>query len=677
MRVENEFPAHVVRENRQILNMNLLKINLIRDWPIRQKLMLIIMLVCFLILLIDCSLVGFYQIYRYREALIGSATVLADVLAKNTQAAISFQDETAADQTLEALRVDPHVTAACVYDQKNVRVATYVRSAEETALFPGNPGPDGYRIESTALIVLRPVILNDKRIGTIYLKYSLESLYEYLRLFAGFALVVLIASAIAAYVLSSLLQRPISQPILALTEIARRIAVDKDFTVRAPPQGRDELGLLTEALNQLLTSIEERDRAVRAANNLLRDEIAERNQAEQARAASEQRLQALMQALPVGVSFSSDSTCQVINGNSALLAQFEVGLTENVSASAANDDDYGRKIRFFRDGAPIDANQLPLQRAVAENQEIKPVELEVLLPSGTRKFIEASGAPIRDSDGKVVAGVAVTVDVSERKRVQDALERAHAQLADKASQLEALVEQRTAKLTETIGDLEAFSYSIAHDMRAPLRSLQGFSDILLTEYTDKLDLEGREFLNRIVKSAARMDRLIQDVLNYSRVIRGEFPLTPIDVVPLIEGILESYPMFTSDKADIFIEAPLPYVQGNEGMLTQVFANLIGNAVKFVAPGVRPRLRIWAEEGPNVVKIYMEDNGIGIAPDQFEKIFAMFQQVSRAFEGTGIGLAIVKKAVERMGGKVGVKSVPGQGSIFWIELKPSVNLTIAP
>ena len=655
------------------MNTSFLDLNWIRDWPIRQKLMLVIMLTCVAVLLIDCGLLGFYQIYKFRESLVRNSTVLADVLARNTQAALSFQDENAAQQTLQAVQEDSYVTAACLYTEKNVRFATYVREGNQN-LFPDHPGPDGPRFESNSLVVLRPVMLNGRRIGTLYLKSSLQGLYERLRLFAGFAVFALIASGLAAFGLSSRLQRPISQPILDLTQTARSISIDKDLTVRAPPQGRDEVGQLTEALNQLLTSIEERDKALMATNDVLRGEIAERKEAQRALADSKQRLQALMQALPVGVSFSTDSSCQVINGNAALLDQFEGGPNDNVSASAHDKNAHGRKVQIFRDGVLITAEDLPLQRAVAENREVKPMELEVLLPSGQRRFLEGSGAPVRDADGRVIAGVAVTVDISERKRVQDALREAHAQLADKASQLEALVEQRTVKLTETIGELEAFSYSIAHDMRAPLRSLQGFSDILLSEYSDSLGAEGKQFLQRIAKSTARMDKLIQDVLNYSRVVRSDFPLGPVDVAQLLDGILDSYPMFASAKADISIQGPFPPVIGNEAMLTQVLSNLIGNAVKFVAPGVKPRLKIWAEPSAQSVRIYVEDNGIGIEPDHFEKIFAMFQQVSKSFEGTGIGLAIVKKAIDRMGGKVGVQSALDHGSVFWIEMKRADSLT---
>jgi PAS domain S-box-containing protein len=261
-----------------------------------------------------------------------------------------------------------------------------------------------------------------------------------------------------------------------------------------------------------------------------------------------------------------------------------------------------------------------------------------------------------------------TADTTDRKRVENALRDAHALLTDKASHLESLVQQRTARLREIIGELEAFSYSIAHDMRAPLRSLQGFSDALSSDYADKIDAEGQSYLRRISKSAARMDQLIQDVLSYSRVVRGEWPFEPVDVAQLLQGIADTYPMLAPEKADILLEGTFPKVLGSEAMLMQIFSNLLGNAVKFVPPGTRPRIRVWAETKDERVRVFVRDNGIGIAPEEHEKIFRIFHQVGKKNEGTGIGLAIVKKAVERMNGTVSVDSQLGLGTTFCVEVQ---------
>jgi signal transduction histidine kinase len=205
-----------------------------------------------------------------------------------------------------------------------------------------------------------------------------------------------------------------------------------------------------------------------------------------------------------------------------------------------------------------------------------------------------------------------------------------------------------------------------------LRSLQGFSEILLSDHGPKLDAECRRYLDLIAKSANRMDRLIQDVLNYGRVVRGDYPLEAVDVEQLLRGIVDTYPHLGAGDAEIVLQGPFPRVVGNEAMLTQIFSNLMGNAVKFVSPGVKPRLKLWAEAQARCVRFFVQDNGVGIAADQHEKIFGMFQRVNKNYEGTGIGLAIVKKAVERIDGTVGLESEPGRGSIFWIELRREQN-----
>jgi PAS domain S-box-containing protein len=289
------------------------------------------------------------------------------------------------------------------------------------------------------------------------------------------------------------------------------------------------------------------------------------------------------------------------------------------------------------------------------------VHFEEYYPHPLNKWLECYCYPSE-------AGLSVYFhDITKRKNAENDLRDANAQLAHRATHLEALVQQRTVKLMETIGELEAFSYSIAHDMRAPLRSLQGYSTILTTDFAPQLESEAQEYLHRIARSASRMDKLIQDVLNYSRVVRADLPLEPVDVEQLLRGILDTYPMFAADKASVSVQRPFSAVLGNEAMLMQIFSNLMGNAVKFVAPGLKPSIKIWAENVAPMVRLYVQDNGIGIAPDQHDKIFQIFQQVERNAEGTGIGLAIVKKAVERMGGKVGLISHLGQGSTFWIEL----------
>ena len=265
----------------------------------------------------------------------------------------------------------------------------------------------------------------------------------------------------------------------------------------------------------------------------------------------------------------------------------------------------------------------------------------------------------------------------ERKRAEEALKKAQAELKQHATKLEHMVAERTARLREIVQELEAFSYSIAHDMRAPLRSMQGFAAILEQDYGPKLDETAQGYLQRLGSAAARMDRLIVDILNYSKVVRGELELRVVDTHKLVQDIIHSYPQFEQTRADISIEGRLPPVMANEAALTQVMSNLLSNAVKFVTPGVRACVRVGANPEAaqdEVVELWVEDNGIGISRDLQKRLFNIFTRLNRPglYEGTGIGLAIVKKAVERMGGSVGVDSQPGHGSRFWIQLRRPVQ-----
>ena len=276
-----------------------------------------------------------------------------------------------------------------------------------------------------------------------------------------------------------------------------------------------------------------------------------------------------------------------------------------------------------------------------------------------RKLGYLSGQPSR-----ILLGIQ---DITERKRAEGALREAQALLADRAALLEKTVQERTATLQKTIGELEYFSYTITHDMRAPLRAMRGYGDVILSECGDLLTPDSAEYLNRIMEAAGRMDALIQDALQYGKILSGEIELVPVEPVPLLRGILDSYPTLQPPQVEIEIVEPLPPVIANEACLLQCFSNLLANAIKFVEPGMVPQVRVWAETRNDLVRLWFEDNGIGIAPEYQNSIFGMFQQLDKNYEGTGIGLALVRKAAERMGGKIGVQSELGKGSRFWLEL----------
>jgi signal transduction histidine kinase len=234
--------------------------------------------------------------------------------------------------------------------------------------------------------------------------------------------------------------------------------------------------------------------------------------------------------------------------------------------------------------------------------------------------------------------------------------------------LERKVEERTAKLQELNADLEAFSYSVSHDLRAPLRSMENFARILCEEHAANLSPEGQHFAQRIVKNATKMDRLMLDVLTISRIGRSELKLVPIDLDALLDEVLDQYPSLAAAHRHITVEHPLGTAVADHSSLVQCFSNLLENALKFVPKDRVPEVRVYSERNGANVRIVVADNGIGVDPKYHARIFGLFERAGPMdIPGTGIGLAIVKKAIDRMGGKVGIQSEAGAGARFWIEL----------
>jgi PAS domain S-box-containing protein len=299
-------------------------------------------------------------------------------------------------------------------------------------------------------------------------------------------------------------------------------------------------------------------------------------------------------------------------------------------------------------------------------------ESRIVLPDGTVRWIHDQAQVFRDAQGKAVRAAGVLIDITERKQAEQALHEARTQLQAHARDLEKTVQERTAKLTEMIAELQHVSYAITHDMRAPLRAMNAFASTLMEECETGIDPNhAQEYCRRILSGANRLDKLITDALSYTKCVLLELPMEPVDLSTLIRGILETYPNLHPDHAEIRVEGELPTVLGNESLLTQCFSNLLGNAVKFVAPGIRPEVHIRTVLVNDRARISIEDNGIGIPRTAQHRLFGMFQKLDSKYEGTGIGLAIVRKVVDRMGGTVGAESEPGKGSRFWVELRRPV------
>jgi signal transduction histidine kinase len=225
-------------------------------------------------------------------------------------------------------------------------------------------------------------------------------------------------------------------------------------------------------------------------------------------------------------------------------------------------------------------------------------------------------------------------------------------------------------MKESNAELEAFAYSVSHDLRAPLRAMQGFAQALLEDCVGELSEAGLDYARRIISAATRLDTLIQDLLSYSRIAHIKLELNRVELREVVrEALAQMEAPLREASAVVTQPSALVAVTAHQPTLVQVLGNLLSNACKFVAPGTRPVIRVDVEDLGALARLWVQDNGIGVAPEFHQRIFRVFERLHgvETYPGTGVGLAIVRKGVERMGGRVGIESAPQQGSRFWIEL----------
>ena len=452
-----------------------------------------------------------YDSVSFRRNMLAGVGTRAAILSANSTAALTFDNPEDAKHVLAALKSDSHTIAAALYDTEGRVFATYPATPRSGAV-PGHAPAPGSRFDRSSAFVAQPVLDEGRVLGTIFIRSDLEVLWARQRMFALVVALATLGSLAVAFALSTWLQRQITKPIRALGETARSVSERKDYSLRATVTSADEVGVLTNAFNDMLHEIERRDLAIRQLNT-------------------------------------------------------------------------------------------DLERRVAA---------------------------------------------------------------------------RTVELEATNRELEAFTYSVSHDLRAPVRHIAGFSDLLEKKAQASLDETGRRYLANIADSAKRMGNLIDDLLMFSRMARSELQATPVPLDKLVGEVIKELEPELRHRTVRWRIGALPMVHADPAMLRLVLTNLVSNAVKYTGPRAEAEIEIGAEHKDGECVVSVRDNGVGFDMAYASKLFGVFQRLHGAdeFEGTGIGLANVRRIVHRHGGRTWAEGQVGHGATFYISLPEASPTEIA-
>ncbi|HEX7614965.1 MAG TPA: ATP-binding protein [Thermoanaerobaculia bacterium] len=387
------------------------------------------------------------------------------------------------------------------------------------------------------------------------------------------------------------------------------------------------------------------------------DDVSQRKEAERALWESRARLEAAFASMTDAV-FVSDATGQFIEFNEAFATFHRF---RNKAECARRFDEYPEILEVFMDDgkpAPLDMWAVPraLRGETATNAEYKLRRKD----TGETWFGSYGFGPIRDKDGAIVGSVVIGSDITERKRSEMEILKLN-------QDLEGRIAARTAELTAANNELEAFSYSVSHDLRAPLRAVDGFSRILLEDHAPQLDAEGKRLLGVVRTNTRQMGQLIDDLLSFSRVGRQGMTRSSLDMMSLAKAAFGD--VQGAGEVVSFASGSLPRAEGDPSLMRQVWVNLISNALKFTRPKAERAIEIAGRTEPGRVVYSVKDNGVGFDMAYSNKLFGVFQRLhsSHEFEGTGVGLALVQRIVHRHGGEVWAEGKVGEGATFSFSL----------
>jgi len=593
-----------------------------RDFSIQRKLTLLMMLASSVALLVASAAFVANHYATLRSSTATELVALADVLASNSTATLSFHQATAAQELLASLARRPTVEYACLFDRHGNVFASYRRDDGIQGL-RAVPNWLGHRFDQEGyLSVCLPVAENGDVLGRIVIRATTGDLRAQFYRDLGITVAVILMSLAVVVLVSARLQRVVSRPILDLAAAARRITEQGDYSIRVQPASGDEIGSLYRPFNLMLDRIQNGEDALRSE----RDHSA-----------------SIVNTTPAIVcGILPDGTTSFINPAG-----------EQITGYRANElvgriwwevlypgKEYRQVERLFED---------------LRHGEVRDYEMTLTTKQGEKRTVSWNSRKRCDRDGNLVELFGFGNDITERKRA-----------ADEREQLIVQMEARNA-------ELEQFAYTVSHDLKTPLITIKGYVGLLKQDLAAGNAEAVRDDLRRIADAGNRMHQLLSQVLELSRIGRVTHPPEDVGLADLAqEAVALLHGVLSRRKIEVQIAPQLPVLHGDRIRLVEVLQNLIENAAKYMGDQPEPRIKIGARRDGDEVVCYVQDNGTGIDPRYHEKVFGLFDQLDQKAEGSGVGLALVKRIVEVHGGRVWVESEgEGRGSTFCFTIQQPV------
>jgi len=596
--------------------------NRVYESSIKRKVMTVILLASFAVSVITVAAFVLYDVLTFKQSMVGNLVSQGRLIAENSAAALAFNDQDDARKVLASLRTEPDVVAAAIYDQRGHLFASYPAGLS-TGSLPPKPANWAYRFQNNSLCIFQPVLHSGEPMGTIYLQSNLGALTARLRLYGIISLLILLASFLVAVMLSNMLQRRISKPIVALAKTARAISARQDYSIRAARISNDELGLLTDSFNNMLERIQKSDSAVRA---------------------SEAQFRLVTNHAPVLLAH--------------LDREYRYRFVNKPYASVLGrepEEIVGKRAVEVLGPAQFEAERSHMEKVLAG--EPVQFELETANAQNEQRWSYVEYTPEKDSAGRTIGFVAVHTDVTSRKRAEIEMQQARDE-ALAASQAK-----------------DDFLAALSHELRTPLNPVLLIASDAAGD--EELPTTVRRNFEIIGKNVELEARLIDDLLDHTRISRGRIHLN-LEQINLNQILQDVITHFEGEIANKQIEllrdlnADPARVEGDAVRLQQILWNVLKNALKFTPNNGTISILTTAQD--KKLKIQITDTGIGMTPDELKRVFNAFSQGDHAaekphrFGGLGLGLAIAKQLVELHRGDISAFSEGrGRGASFLIEL----------